>query len=305
MIPVGPSCLSCARAAKCGYPTYTWTELVTRAKASEAFSDQLLLVKKRLDAKPPPLKEWAGEEVAQGSRIEVRLTKCSIFFTPEDFKSVYQVPLPSDVPLTEVLDETNKPIRGFAVSDPTQPARRLEVSQVLSFSHSKQLAEAVEQARRGQHAELFGKLAGDVVESQGQLHKAMSTSELDALVSRAKEAQVSRDAQREAAQAPPLRAPTTPPRDGAAAAEDDSSPLHLVQAIPALELDVAGPSGKRKAEAERGRGRGRTAAASKARIGSGRGSGSSLSRAAVERLPDAKRRRTSTCGSEVGDKPAL
>ena len=75
IILVGASCLSCARGAHTGVPTYTWTELVSKAKAFELFSTELREVKARLD----------GEEVDQSSRLQGKLTKCSLFLTAEDF----------------------------------------------------------------------------------------------------------------------------------------------------------------------------------------------------------------------------
>ena len=153
------------------------------------FSEQLLAVKKLLDKQPPETKEWMGEAVFQDSKLEVRLTKCSIFLTPQDFMDVYHAPLSQDVALTEVLTECNRPIRGVAVADPTRPGRRLEVSQVMGFAHSKQVAVPGEQYRKGQHAELYGKLAEEVVQSQGQLQKPLTAQELDSLVARAIEQQ--------------------------------------------------------------------------------------------------------------------
>ena len=129
----GPACWLCAMTASKGFPMFSWSEVVTRAKSNAVFADMLYSERRRnsLSCLRTTLTKigW-GEDVYEHVVTARKLQRSMLFLSTGGVRSStldirYNQLNSSDLTLEEVMDESGQKQQGICIMDPKEPFRRL------------------------------------------------------------------------------------------------------------------------------------------------------------------------------------
>ena len=249
------------------FGTKTWADVVSSAKSSSSFAEQVSQARKRLAAKDGKMEEkaWFPESIDENMMVRVKVVRSMLFLTiaewEEKFKTKASRYAATELVIDELQDENGAVMKGIMLQDTSSPYRRVTVESEVGKRLSKGLASSSEMLRPNQHSDLMKYLVQEDVKGRNKsLKHPMSEGDMAKLVERV-EARAC-DQKQPSGAAHAERAPLASPTKRDEMAAESSSPevvvnnigLNIGQRLQQEQLEKTG-RGKGKAGKSRGRGK--------------------------------------------------
>ena len=233
-IPVGPACYYCGTAGAVAYPSMSFSDVVSKAKANEQFKQQLSAAREHLIKNPPPQQAWVPETVSEETSSLLLLKRSYLFLTCDEFEAMNECKIPSDVTLHELTDEAGRVTKGLLLKDPQNPHRRVELQRVVALQLERGIASSSQMLRPQQNKDLFKMLvADDVSKNRKGFTNPLDEKEVEELVKRAQAAASAVSREVPAEELAPLQSPEKKRKTGSDGGDDEMlSPMRQVSAIP-------------------------------------------------------------------------
>ena len=161
-VPTGGRCYNCAMVAQVGFPSYTWSELVSRAKSQSAFAAEVRQAKARWVARQgkatasPWLPESLYDQITTGYEVEKKL----VMVTVSEFEAKYKckASIFPHLPWQSLIDETGNSVRALLVDHPTEPWRTVRFRTLTGLRLDKTVSSPEEMLRANQSQQLMQQL---------------------------------------------------------------------------------------------------------------------------------------------------